>query len=90
MEGREMQVISRLRTHVREQRTIDPVHDRSVHFTRTAKHPAIILEIRYEDVLYLQVSAGMKQWNGIQKAFHCTGTEMESLIHNSFADELLE
>ena len=49
-----MHVVSGLRANLSEERAINPVYDRSIHFTRPAKHSAIIVKFRDEDILHLQ------------------------------------
>src|SRR5438132_14393658 len=85
-----MYVVSGLRADLCQQRSVHPVHDRSVHFTRSTKHSAVVFEFGDENILNLQISTRMKQWNGVQKAFDGARTELKPLIHNAFADELFQ
>ena len=55
-----MHVVSGLRTDLREQRAVDPVYGRSVQFSRSAKHSAVVFQFRNENILDLQISARMQ------------------------------
>src|SRR5215831_13817828 len=90
MEWREMHVISGLRANLGEQCAVDPVYDRSVHFTGSTEQLSVIIEFRHEDVLYLQIPSRMQQRHGVDETFQGTRTEMEALIHDTIADEILE
>src|SRR5207302_7071752 len=85
-----MYVVSGLRADLCQQRSVDPVHDRSIHFTRSTKHSAVVFEFRDENILNLQISTRMEQRHGAQKAFDSARTELKPLIHNAFADEVLQ
>jgi hypothetical protein len=85
-----MYVITGLRADFGKQCAVHPVYDRSIHFTRPTKHPAVIPKLSHEDVLHLQVTAGMKQRNGIQETLDGAGTQMEALILDAFANKMLE
>jgi hypothetical protein len=89
MEGREVHVISGSGAHLGEQRAVDPVDNRSIHFTGPPKHPAVVVEFRDENVLHLQIPTRMKQGHCVDKTFQCSRAQMESQIHNSFTYELL-
>ena len=56
-----MHVVSGLRANLGQQRAVNPVYNRSIHFTGSAKSVGVFLEFRYENVLYLQVSARVQQ-----------------------------
>src|SRR5262245_65847738 len=90
MEWREVHVISGLRADLGEQRAIDPVYDRSIHFTGPTKHPAVFLELGYENILHLQVSSWMQQRDGIHETFQGDRDQMEAMIHDDLADKILE
>src|SRR5262249_41057339 len=69
---------------------VHPVYDRSVHFARTPKHSAVVFEFGNEDVLHLQVAAGMKQRNSVQKTLDGAGTQMETLVLHAFTNKILD
>src|SRR5262245_56281811 len=90
MEGREVHVISGPGAHLGEQRAVDPVDDRSIHFTGSPEHPAVVVEFRDENVLHLQIPTRMKQRHRVDKTFQRSGAKVESQIYNSFAYKFLE
>ena len=69
MERPEMDVISGLRANFGEQCAVDPVYDGSVHFAGSAKQLAVILKLRNENVLHLQVSARMQERHRVDETF---------------------
>src|SRR6516162_5481850 len=85
-----MNVVSGLRADLRQQRAVNPVYDRPIHFTRSAKHSAVVFEFRDEDVLNLEIAAWMQQRNRVEKTLDGARAELKSLIHHSFADETLQ
>src|SRR3989442_14645827 len=90
MERREMHVISGLRANLGEQRAVDPVYNRSVHFAGSPEHPAVVVKLRDENILHLEISSRMKQRHGIDETFQRSRAEMEPLIHDPFSNKLLE
>src|SRR5579863_1733764 len=78
--GREMQVVARSFGHSFQQRTVDPIYNRSVQLSRTVEANAVIVEVRYKYILHLQIAAGMEQRNGVHEAFKRPGTEVEPQI----------
>ena len=85
-----MHVVSGLRADFGQQRAIDPVYDRSIHFTGPAKQLAVVLQLRDKNVLHLKIAARMKQRNCINETLECAGAQMESLIDDMFADKIFE
>src|SRR5215470_16179292 len=90
MKRREMHVIARLRADLGEQGAVHPVYDGPIHFTGSSKHLAVVVKFRNKDVLDLKVAARVQQRHGIEETFQRTGAQMESLVQNSFTNEIFE
>ena len=85
-----MDVVTGLFSNFGQERAVHPVYDRSVHFSGSAEHSRILVEIGDEDVLNLQVSPRMKKRNRVDETFQRSGAQMESLIRRRTGDEVFQ
>src|SRR5262249_36010411 len=56
----------------------------------SSEHLAVVFELRNKDVLHLKVPSRVQKRHCVQETLQRTGAEVESLVQDSFSDEILQ
>ena len=80
MERGEVDVVAGVLADAFEERSVDPVYDGAVHLAGAAEGFLVFLEIANENILHLQVTAGVQQRQGLQETLQRAGAEVETEI----------